>query len=119
MRRGQVWARWAITIALPVIVGACAATPRDASLPLQDPNEQANRHMAANGRASIDDILLLFIYLELGAMGPGTLLNGDEPLDELMRKVCQRTVRTVPTAPSSMSAEIRSQIGALSQLCTV
>ena len=24
--------------------------------------------MAANGRASIDDILLLFIYLELGAM---------------------------------------------------
>ena len=47
MRRGQVWARWAITIALPVIVGACAATPRDASLPLQDPNEQANRQVLA------------------------------------------------------------------------
>ena len=47
MRRGQVWGRWAITIALPIIVGACAATPRDAALPLQDPNEQANRQMLA------------------------------------------------------------------------
>lgn len=47
MRRGQVWGRWAITIALPVIVGACAATPRDASLALQDPNEHANRQMLA------------------------------------------------------------------------
>jgi phospholipid-binding lipoprotein MlaA len=47
MRRGQVWGRWAITIALPIIVGACAATPRDAALPLQDPNEHANRQMLA------------------------------------------------------------------------
>ena len=47
MRRGQVWCRWAIIIALPVIVGACAATPRDAALPLQDPNEHANRQMLA------------------------------------------------------------------------
>jgi phospholipid-binding lipoprotein MlaA len=28
-------------------VGACAATPRDAALPLQDPNEQTNRQMLA------------------------------------------------------------------------
>lgn len=47
MRRGQVWCRWAIIIALPVIVGACAATPRDASLAMQDPNEHANRQMLA------------------------------------------------------------------------
>jgi len=47
MRRGQRWGRWAITFVLPVIVGACAATPRDASLPVQDPNEQANRQMLA------------------------------------------------------------------------
>jgi phospholipid-binding lipoprotein MlaA len=47
MRCGQVCGRWAITIALPVIVGACAATPRDAALPLQDPNEQTNRQMLA------------------------------------------------------------------------
>src|SRR5262245_64168955 len=47
MRRGQAWVRWAITVVLPVIVGACAATPRDASLPVQDPNEQSNRQMLA------------------------------------------------------------------------
>src|SRR5262245_8198117 len=47
MRRGQGWVRWAITFVLPVIVGACAATPRDASLPVQDPNEQSNRQMLA------------------------------------------------------------------------
>ncbi len=47
MRRGQVWGRWAITIALPIIVGACAATAADAALPLQDPNEHANRQMLA------------------------------------------------------------------------
>lgn len=47
MRRGRVWGRWAIIIALPIIVGACAATPRDASLPLQDPNEHANRQVLA------------------------------------------------------------------------
>jgi phospholipid-binding lipoprotein MlaA len=47
MRRGQVWGRWAIIIALPIIAGACAATPRDAALPLQDPNEHANRHVLA------------------------------------------------------------------------
>src|SRR5215510_3581182 len=47
MHRVQAWGRWAITFVLPVIVGACAATPRDASLPVQDPNEQTNRQMLA------------------------------------------------------------------------
>jgi phospholipid-binding lipoprotein MlaA len=36
-------------VALPLIVGACASVPRDASLPLNDPNEEMNRHiMKAN-----------------------------------------------------------------------
>ncbi len=47
MRRGLVWGRWAIIVALPVIVGGCAATPRDASLAMQDPNEHSNRQMLA------------------------------------------------------------------------
>ncbi|HZP70374.1 MAG TPA: VacJ family lipoprotein [Pseudolabrys sp.] len=47
MRRSQAWVRRAITFVLPVILGACAATPRDASLPIQDPNEQANRQVLA------------------------------------------------------------------------
>jgi phospholipid-binding lipoprotein MlaA len=47
MRRGLVWVRWAMACVLPILVGACAATPRDASLPLNDPNEQANRQVLA------------------------------------------------------------------------
>ena len=47
MRRSQVWGRWVITLVLPVVVAACAAVPRDASLPLQDPNEHANRQVLA------------------------------------------------------------------------
>jgi phospholipid-binding lipoprotein MlaA len=49
MRRARGWARWAIACVLPVILGACAGLPRDASLPINDPNEDMNRHvMAAN-----------------------------------------------------------------------
>jgi phospholipid-binding lipoprotein MlaA len=47
MRRGQAWGRWAITFVLPIIVGACASAPRDAALPIQDPNEEPNRHVLA------------------------------------------------------------------------
>jgi phospholipid-binding lipoprotein MlaA len=49
MRRARRWAKWAIACVLPVLLGACAGVPRDASLPLNDPNEGINRHvMAAN-----------------------------------------------------------------------
>src|SRR5690242_4088207 len=47
MRRGQIWGGRATILALPVILAGCASTPRDASLPLQDPNEHANRQMLA------------------------------------------------------------------------
>ena len=47
MRCGQIWGRWAIVLALPVVVAGCASAPRDASLPLHDPNERANRQMLA------------------------------------------------------------------------
>jgi len=47
MRCGQIWGARAIILALPVVVAACASTPRDASLPLHDPNERANRQMLA------------------------------------------------------------------------
>ena len=45
MRRGQIWGGRATILALPVILAGCASTPRDASLPLQDPNEHVNRQM--------------------------------------------------------------------------
>src|SRR5262249_60992206 len=45
--RGRI--KWAIACVLPLLLGACAGLPRDASMPIDDPNEGVNRHvMAAN-----------------------------------------------------------------------
>jgi phospholipid-binding lipoprotein MlaA len=49
MRRARGWAKWAIACAFPLLLGACAGLPRDASLPMNDPDEGVNRRvMAAN-----------------------------------------------------------------------
>ncbi len=49
MGRAQGWVKWAIAWVLPLFLCACAGLPRDASLPINDPNEDMNRHvMAAN-----------------------------------------------------------------------
>ena len=49
MRRAQGWVKWVIAWVLPLLLCACAGLPRDASLPINDPNEDMNRHvMAAN-----------------------------------------------------------------------
>jgi phospholipid-binding lipoprotein MlaA len=49
IRRAQGWVNWAVASALPLVLGACAGVPRDASLPINDPHEQINRSvMAAN-----------------------------------------------------------------------
>lgn len=49
MRRARGGLKWAIAWVLPLLLGACAGLPRDASLPVNDPNEDMNRHvMAAN-----------------------------------------------------------------------
>jgi len=49
MRHARGWIHWAVASALPLLLGACAGVPRDASLPINDPHEQVNRHvMAAN-----------------------------------------------------------------------
>lgn len=49
MRRARSGLKWAIAWVLPLLLGACAGLPRDASLPVSDPNEDINRHvMTAN-----------------------------------------------------------------------
>lgn len=49
MRRAQMWSRRAIAWLLLLLVSGCAGAPRDASLPIRDPNEQVNRQvMGAN-----------------------------------------------------------------------
>ena len=51
MYRDQGWLLRSIVWLLPVIVGACAGMPRDASLPVDDPYEQTNRSILASNQA--------------------------------------------------------------------
>jgi phospholipid-binding lipoprotein MlaA len=51
MRRARPWSKWATAWVLALLVSACAGAPRDAALPISDPNEKANREvLAANQR---------------------------------------------------------------------
>src|SRR5512132_3139762 len=51
MRRARLWSKWTTAWATALLVSACASAPRDASLPVSDPNETANRQvLAANQR---------------------------------------------------------------------
>jgi phospholipid-binding lipoprotein MlaA len=45
MRRG--WVKLAIACALPLLLGACAASPRETALPISDPHEPVNRQVMA------------------------------------------------------------------------
>jgi len=47
MRRAWVWSTWATAWVLAVLLSACAGAPRDAALPVSDPNEETNRHLLA------------------------------------------------------------------------
>jgi phospholipid-binding lipoprotein MlaA len=53
MRHARAWVTWAIALALPPLLAACAGVPRDASLPINDPNEQSNRHLMAANQAML------------------------------------------------------------------
>jgi phospholipid-binding lipoprotein MlaA len=43
MRGVERWTKWLSAASLAALVSACAGVPRDASLPIDDPNEQFNR----------------------------------------------------------------------------
>src|SRR5258708_24207561 len=47
MRPARTWSKWATAWVTELLVSACAGTPRDASLPISDPNENANRQVLA------------------------------------------------------------------------
>jgi phospholipid-binding lipoprotein MlaA len=53
MRRAKDWARSAITLALPLLLGACAALPREIALPISDPHEPVNRQVMAASQAML------------------------------------------------------------------
>jgi len=47
MRRARLWSKWAAAWVSALLVSACASMPRDASLPVSDPNETTNRQVLA------------------------------------------------------------------------
>lgn len=68
MYRAKGCARLVIAWVLPVLVGACAGTPRDASLPISDPNEQTNRQILEANQAVLRPVAEV-----VKAVAPGPL----------------------------------------------
>jgi len=54
MRCAKSW--WAIAWMFPVLVSACAGTPRDPSMPISDPNEESNRKVLDQNQAVLRPI---------------------------------------------------------------
>jgi phospholipid-binding lipoprotein MlaA len=53
MRHARGWVNGAVASALLLVLPACAGAPRDASLPINDPNEQLNRRVMAASQAML------------------------------------------------------------------
>src|SRR5262245_63747269 len=53
MRHAQGWVNWAVASGLSLLLAACAGVPRDASLPINDPNEQVNRQVLTATRMTL------------------------------------------------------------------
>jgi phospholipid-binding lipoprotein MlaA len=56
MHRARRWLLHSIVWLLPALAGACAGMPRDASLPINDPNEQTNRRILEVNQAVLHPI---------------------------------------------------------------
>ena len=54
MRGGEGWVGWMAAAALAGLVSACAGVPHDASLPIDDPNEQFNRKILQVNQTLLD-----------------------------------------------------------------
>jgi phospholipid-binding lipoprotein MlaA len=71
MHRAQAcWVTRSIAWLVPVIVSACAGVPRDASLPIDDPNEQTNRNILAANQAVLHPLATV-----VKAVTPGPVHN--------------------------------------------
>jgi phospholipid-binding lipoprotein MlaA len=59
VHRAQIWVGRSIALALLFLVCACAGIPRDASLPIDDPNEKTNRVAFAANQAALHPVSVL------------------------------------------------------------
>ena len=53
MRRARLWSKGTAACVSALLVSACAGAPRDASLPVSDPNETANRQVLAMNQQAL------------------------------------------------------------------
>lgn len=56
MRRAKGWVQFTIAWMLPVLMSACAGTPKDPSLPISDPNEETNRKVLTDNQTVLRPI---------------------------------------------------------------
>jgi phospholipid-binding lipoprotein MlaA len=75
--RGAGWLRGPIALWMAALVSACAGLPRDASLPIDDPNEQFNRKILAVNQAVLDPVANV-----VKAVTPAPVLNRLRDLDD-------------------------------------
>ena len=75
------WIAWTAASALAVLVSACAGVPRDASLPIDDPNEQFNRSVLRVNQVVLDPAANV-----VKAVTPAPVLNRLRDLDDNLKE---------------------------------
>jgi phospholipid-binding lipoprotein MlaA len=80
MPRAKPWVAMSLACALPALVSACAGVPRDASLPVDDPNEQFNRGVLRANQVVLDPVANVVKQV------PGPILNRFQDLDANLKE---------------------------------
>ncbi len=80
MGRAKPWVAMSLACALPALVSACAGVPRDASLPVDDPNEQFNRGVLRANQVVLDPVANVVKQV------PGPILNRFQDLDANLKE---------------------------------
>jgi phospholipid-binding lipoprotein MlaA len=81
MRGGGRWVARTAASALAALVSACAGVPHDASLPIDDPDEQFNRGVLRLNQAVLDPPANI-----VKAVTPGPVLNRLRDLDDNLKE---------------------------------
>jgi phospholipid-binding lipoprotein MlaA len=80
MRGGERGVAWVAAAALTGLVSACAGAPRDASLPIDDPNEQFNRKILQVNQTVLDPAANVVKQV------PGPIRDRLEDLDQNLKE---------------------------------